>query len=77
MQKNYCDRCGKELHHREGYFIKPIKNYKVLWLDWDVVRRSQVNCFDKEELCEKCFTEFCELLDNFYDVKKEKDNDRK
>lgn len=27
MQKNYCDRCGKELHHHEGYFIKPIKNY--------------------------------------------------
>ena len=65
MQKNYCDYCGKELHHHKGYFIKPIKIYKVRWFNWNVIDHSRKDCYSDEELCEECYQSFCNCYDDW------------
>ena len=68
MTKNYCDRCGAELKNHEGHFLKFIKTGNIYWNKWNIWDHVTQICFDKTELCERCYDSFLELYDKFINM---------
>lgn len=62
MQKNYCDRCGKELKGHEGHFLKFNKSFTV---DFIFHFRHEKEIFDTYEVCADCWEKLMKLYDKF------------